>query len=329
MKKTFVIYIRTLQFWQTRLKDKSIYESVYISSDEIEERFHLDKADILSLIDANEIEVTVKLTINGNKAYYYRVLQAGTVNLTLLKHKSEPHTPLTLKMEQYLKEVSLKPNSPSTLYFDTFLKFKENYLHLFFTIDSFSNRIHTPITSFKSNYRKNILLKGEETSSLDVATMQALILSKILYQEIGNNEFSSWINSGEDVYIMLTNKAGLKSRDEGKKRFFEIIFGKPSNELNKIFNGESWINWVNNYKSIIDEKNPHSKLKPHSNLAWLLQTEEVALMSKAWQDLVELDIPFLSVHDEIIVRSSYLKNTKNILENTLQKHFSFFKINEK
>jgi hypothetical protein len=329
MKKTFVIYIRTLQFWQTRLKDKCLYEPIYISSKEIKERFNLSKDEIQNLIDANEIEVTAKPTTKGNKANFYRALQAGEVNLTLLKHKTEPHSPLTLKMEQYLKDVSLIRDSPSTLYFDTFLKFKENYLHLFFTIDSFSNRIHTPITSFKSNYRKNILLNGEETSSLDVATMQPLLLGKILYQEIGNNEFSNWINSGEDVYIMLQNKAGLKSRNEAKKRFFQIIFGKPSNEINKLFNGESWICWVNNYKTIIEERNPHSKLKPHSNLAWLLQTNEVKIMQKIWQSLADLNISFLSVHDEIIVRKSDLKITKEQFEKNLGSVFEYYKINEK
>jgi hypothetical protein len=327
MKKAFVTYVRTLQFWQTRLKDKSIHEPVYISSKEIKERFNLSKSDIQSLINATEIEVTAKPTLNGNKAYYYRALQAGAVNLTLMKRKSEPHTSLTVQMEQYLKDVSLIENSPSTLYFDTFLQFKKNYLSLFFTIDSFSKRIHTPVTNFKSEYRQNILIKGEKTRSLDVATMQPLLLGKILFAEIGNNEFSNWINNGEDIYTMLQSKAGLKNRDEGKERFFQIIFGEPSNELNKLFNGESWICWVNNYKSIIDNRNPHTHQKPYSNLAWLLQTNEVALMKNVWQGLINSNIPFLSVHDEVIVRNSDLEQARQIFESVLNSNFKYYKLN--
>ncbi|MBK7041529.1 MAG: hypothetical protein IPH46_13945 [Bacteroidetes bacterium] len=129
-------------------------------------------------------------------------------------------------------------------------------MNYFFIVDDFSKRVHTPITSFKSELRANIPLRGEVTSSLDVATMQPLLLGKILENEIGPNEFSNWINDGKDIYTMLQTIAKLKNRNEGKKKFFEILFGKANNELSKMFNDANWIRWINEYKNRPDDRNP-------------------------------------------------------------------------
>jgi len=46
----------------------------------------------------------------------------------------------------------------------------------------------------------------------DVATMQPLLLGKILLSEIGSNEYSDWINYGKDIYIMLKKSQFKNSR---------------------------------------------------------------------------------------------------------------------
>ncbi len=46
--------------------------------------------------------------------------------------------------------VNLQPNSPITEYFDVFLKYKHDYMDLFFTVDDFSGRIHTAVSSLKT-----------------------------------------------------------------------------------------------------------------------------------------------------------------------------------
>ena len=41
--------------------------------------------------------------------------------------------------------------------------------------------------------------------------------------------------SGKDIYMMLQKNATLKTRDEAKKRFFELLLSRPNNGLEMIF----------------------------------------------------------------------------------------------
>jgi len=159
--------------------------------------------------------------------------------------------------------------------------------------------------------------------------MQPLLLGKILRERIGANDFSNWIESGEDIYIKLQQAAGLETRDAGKKRFFEILFAPPSNGLSDIFGAADWITWINAYKRAFEPGNPHSKAKPYSNLAWLLQSTEVQTMRKVWKALNETGIPFLSVHDEIIVKQSDRHQAESLFRRVLDQEFTFYKLNVK
>jgi hypothetical protein len=148
-----------------------------------------------------------------------------------------------------------------------------------------------------------------------------------LYQNIGDNEFSNAINAGTDIYVMLQNKAGLNTRDEAKKVFYKMLFGRPSNELERLFEGANFIQWINWYKAQTDPRNPHNKEKPYSNLAFLLQTYEVNIMSEIWQNLAQKNIPFLTVHDEIIARQTDTHTVRTTIESVLNKHFKSYKLN--
>ncbi|MBK8330725.1 MAG: hypothetical protein IPL09_15010 [Bacteroidetes bacterium] len=325
----FITYIRTLQLWQLRLKDKNPHQHIYISQKIVKGRFGIDSTSIQFLIDDKEIEVKKQTTKKGHSINLYRALKRGPVNLGLLNTKNKEFAPLHRQMMNYLHDVSLPPESEATIYFKAFLEYRKYNIELFFIVDDFSKRVHTPITSFKSELRANILLRGEVTSSLDVATMQPLLLGKILENEIGPNEFSNWINDGKDIYTTLQTIAQLNNRDEGKKKFFEILFGKANNELSKMFNDANWIRWINEYKNRPDDRNPHTIEKQYSNLAWLLQSTEVNIMTEIWQIMANEGILFLSVHDEIIVRTKDLPKAKALFESVLKKYFSYFKLNEK
>ena len=330
--REFMVYIRTLMFYRSRLKgiDKDL--KVYISTPEIERFFpypgHNRTHEIEALVIAGELRITEGTSAKtGNKVFFYEALQPGEMDIRYIKPAPQSNDPLYLAMKRHLRAVSLKPGSPSTLYFDAFLKFKDRYLDVFFSRDEFCGRIHTPVTNFHAEYRQNILIGGQETTGFDVATMQPLLLGRILKDQIGDNEFSRWIDQGRDIYCELQNKAGLETRDQGKKRFFEILFSKPSDQLAAMFGESSWITWINEFKSKPLPANPHSQAKPHSNLAWLLQNTEVKLMRKVWQILYLNNIPFLSVHDEIICRLEDAPKTETIFRNVLQKEFSTFKLN--
>lgn len=326
----YVTYVRTLQFWQSRLRNGDAMKPVYIPMSDIKARFLPNPAQELKyLTDQGLLSISTYTTKNRHTAQKYRALMPGKINPSLLKPVSQELDQLSQHMKGILYSVSLKPDAPSTLFFDAFLKLKSKYMDLFFTVDSFSNRIHTPISNFHRTHRPNILIEGQETASLDVVTMQPLLLGNILKKQIGENDYSGWINSGEDIYVMLQKKAKLGTRDEAKKRFFEILFSPSDRRLSEMFGSAHWIEWINAIKSRILKYNPHSIEKNHSNLAWLLQTTEVKLMRKVWQNLANSKIPFLSVHDEIIVRRQDIRKARTIFENVLRENFEYYRLSAK
>lgn len=326
-QEKFTTYIRTKQVFSLRLRNESDeLQPVHVPSKEIEDRFfpfpkHKRKDEIQALINSGEILVTEK-----NKRFFYEVLKPGKINLSLIVTKQLPSDPIYKVMLGHLKAVSLPPGAASTDYFDLFLKYQQSRPELFFKVDAFAGRVHSPISNFHRSHRPYLLLNGEETTSLDVATMQPLLLGKILNKYLVNNEYSQWINEGKDIYLELQTKAGLQTRDEAKKKFFEILFSKPSNSLADLFGAADWINWINKYKGILEPLNPHGKDKPHSNLAWLLQTTEVKVMVKVWRKLIAAKITFAPVHDEIIVPVSKAEQAREIMSEVLSQEFVYFKI---
>jgi len=326
---TFLQYVRTKQFMLNALKGIEPDTFVHISKNEINKRFLVNPCeDLQSLVDAGEIEVKRQTNKKGHKFYSYKVLKTGYYDLTLLEHKGQSLDHITAKMMSVLMDVTLKLDTPSTEYFNSFLDNRNHLLRVFFNVDVFSGRVHTPVTSFKSEYRKNILIDGEETTSLDVVTMQPVLLGKILTQTIGDNEFSQWINEGKDIYIMLQSKAQLNTRDEAKKRFFEILFSRPNDSLQMTFGNSNWITWINEFKNKPFTPNPHTLEKNHSNLAWLLQKNEVQIMRKVWEKLLIHDIKFLSVHDEIIVKRKDKVKSKELFKSVLSSELTYYQLSE-
>lgn len=329
MREKFTIYVRTLMFLQYRLKDKDVMSHVFISMENIKRRFFATntEGELQTLAANGEISRIQKVTTKGHTLNMFKCLRPGTIDLTLIEPKGKELNRVHSSMMGYLQFASLPDNAPRTKYFEAFLLYRNIVPRLFFTVDEFSGRVHTPVTSFHKEYRDNILLMGEKTTSLDVATMQPLLLGKILKNEIGKNDFSEWLDNGEDVYLMLQNKANLSTRDEAKKMFFQILFSKPNNRLVETFGASNWIEWINQFKQKPLLSNPHTIEKEYSNLAWLLQNTEVKLMFKVWYNLVNFNIPFLSVHDEIIIRESDFNKANEVFQTVLSHEFTFFKLN--
>jgi hypothetical protein len=321
--ENFPILVRTKMFWNMAKRDGDSREPVRIP------KIELKAVDLDALVRMGEIAITKKEAKNGHLANYYLALKPGYINPSLLPPPNgRPLDNLTTTMREHLKRVTLKQGTGSTDFFDCFLKLNSNspHLHLFFLIDKFSGRVHTPVSNFHRIYRPNILLDGEPTGSLDVATMQPVLLGWILRNVIGGNEYSEWIDSGRDIYECIREKAKLKTRDEGKKRFFEIIFSPPDKRLAAMFGDADWITWVNDYKQSDEPNNPHTKTKPHSNIAWLLQKTEVKIMREVWQGLHDAGIIFLSVHDEVIVKAKHIADAELIFSNVLSKYFRYYKL---
>lgn len=316
MEHQITTYIRTKMLFKLRFKYLDDYSTIKLHTSELK-RFKVNPDTLRQLATKGEIWYDSE----GN----FKALQAGTIDLMLLKKKSAHSTPLNDWMREQLKFVELPISEPKPPYFETFIQFREKQLNMFFTVDKFCGRVHTPVTSLQRELRPLLRLYGEAVASLDVAQMQPTLLAQILIANVGENEFSNAINNGTDIYTLLQDKAQLVTRDEAKKLLFKILFGYPSKALSELFGDAEWINWINKYKSVPEKRNPHQS-KPHTNLAWLLQKSEVKIMSLVWQSLAENAIPFLSVHDEVICRKSDEQKVLAIFSNELSKYFINFKI---
>ncbi len=330
-EQSFLALIRALHLKKQSTRKDQTLDFVFLSLKTIKANFFQDDYELVfnKLKSQNEIDFEKVLNDNGSFYFKFKVLNDGPIDFSLLKDKSRKLDNLDRMIKANLRWVSIVQGIQSSIYFEQFLKQKEKHLDAFFSVDKFSGRIHTPITSLQGSIRKHLLLKNETVVSLDVAQIQPLLLSFILNENIGNNEFTEWIENGEDIYLKFKEKLNLQNREEAKTKFYEITFGIANKRLAEMFGFSNWIKWVNDVKSFVLQQNPNSKTKPHSNLAWLLQTTEVKIMRSIWQKLIDNDILFLTVHDEVIVRISDADETYKIMVDELKFHFNTFKVNVK
>ena len=329
--REFLSYLFTLQFMRTRFKDFDKNNNfIFINYQILRTLFFENPRKELDFLEDNKLISSISQSTKQNHIIkLYRTTSIHNLNFSNFEYEGAKLDEVTITLKSFLKTISLKDNIPSTPYFDKFLELKRYNLNCFFKVDHFSGRVHTPVTSLPSEYRSQLLIKGEQTVSFDVVTMQPLLLGKILEEKISFNEYSYWIDDGEDIYIKLQQTAKLIDRTTAKTKFFQILFGRSNENLATTFGNANWIEWINDFKSKPLHSNPNTEEKEHSNLAWLLQTTEVKLMRKIWSALIKADIIFLSVHDEIIVRQSDQDETYSIMSRILSQEFRFFRINLK
>ena len=324
----FTTYVRTKTLFKNRFNGLKDYSDVKIYVYELKKLGVNNGPLLYSLKQAGEISYDK----NGN----FKALREGRVDPSLLERTkkrvrvSVPLTPLHEYMMLQLLHVTIDTDFERLpVYFKAFLTHRSRYLSAFFTVDSFAGRVHTPIVNLKGDLRKFIRLHGAPCISLDVKQMQPTILAKVLLQSVGPNSFSTAIFTGIDVYLVLQEGAGLKTRDEAKKLLFQLIFGKPMDKIGKMFKGDvKWVEWINSYKKKTEARNPH-KEDVHTNLAWLLQYSEVQVMTEVWQGLMNAGIPFLTIHDELLCLTRHKNQAYNIMSGVLSTHFSKFEINIK
>lgn len=312
-------YIRTKQIYNLRIKDFEGKEWVTLSTKEIKKYGVSDFERLLS---------EGKILRNETNPNQYATHEIGDYDLSLLSGPFYKES-LYLKMYEYLLMVRLdyQTVNPDLLWFDMFMKYGANLKSLFFKVDSFSGRIHTPITNLKKGYRAEIKLNGENVNSLDVATMQPLLLAKVLHDNIGENDYSRFVFDGNDIYMRIMDKFSIKDRSQAKERFYSLLFSNINNDLCGLFVNHAWIDWINDFKSLRIAENPSNEQKPYTNLVWLLQNYEVKIMKGIWERLIEEDIPFLSVHDEIIVSNKHCLDAFGIMQENLERELGTVKIN--
>ena len=273
----------------------------------------------------------------GRKSYYYtpgNIEPSKYFNPEVIKGEILPlndlHTYMANCMTLFEVEKSAREAFLYYLYAvnrERFRKYVTAFLwlakapQLFFKVDSFAGRVHTPYSSMETFLRPHITHQGKPITSIDLKTSQPIILGEILEQHVPGNEFTQWTRNGLDVYQLLADRANLKSRKDGKALFFQLIFAPPKKQLDKLFPGAQWVQWLNEQKRVGFTRPHHSDQrhtrKRYNVIAYYLQRAEALIMGEVWEALKSNRIPFLSVHDEIIIPSEMATRAKSIFDGVI------------
>ncbi|RQP13898.1 MAG: hypothetical protein EAS52_18555 [Parapedobacter sp.] len=273
-------------------------------------------ARLRRLEDAGILRIGTVQTYRDGTVYFPAEVLAPEIlpHVKYFKRKPLPSGKEVPHMIKSLLMAELPPHVESTAFWDFFMSMRNaGRMDLFFSRDKFGYRIHTPVCSLKSTSRRELLLAGEPTAELDIAQSQPLIFSAILLKEVGDNPFSRIISDGGDIYTHLAERYALGSRELAKAAFFKLLFGSDDDTIKTLFGDEPFVRWIRALKSrplpLARRNRPEPKIlwdgtrSYHPNLAALLQRMESGLMRRyVWQPLAEKGIPFVSIHDSIIVR---------------------------
>lgn len=88
-----------------------------------------------------------------------------------------------------------------------------------------------------------------------------------------------------------------------------------------MFPGADWVKWLNETKGK-GYKHPRNKMyevKKYNVIAFYLQTTEAMLMTQVWKALHAEKIPFLTIHDEVVIRVSDADQAEKIFRAQLDK----------
>ncbi len=105
-REQFMIYIRTLMFFRTRLRDIDDDLKVYISSKDVERFFPFPqfdrKRELEGLVKAGELDITNGISSKGFPVFYYEALKPGTMDIRTIKPLPPSNDPLIIQMKKNL-----------------------------------------------------------------------------------------------------------------------------------------------------------------------------------------------------------------------------------
>lgn len=155
-------------------------------------------------------------------------------------------------------------------------------------------RLFSSYTMLNSSYRGFVRIYGEKTAVVDIAFAQVYLLATLSEDQ----ELLALATGEGDLYRAIGSELGIDDRDRAKTAILGALFDKDEVVYRKDF-------W--NY---FDKKFPtaaefvHSvKKDDHRKLTRILQAEEAKTMNSVWRTLAKWDVPFLSIHDGLGVKS--------------------------
>ena len=128
----FLTYVRTLMIFELRFKgDASGIKPVHFHSEKRNKILGNNApAQIQHLIESGLLKVYAEKFKDYSK-YYYATTTAGNIDFSLIEKREMPGDALSKKMISYLYHTNLPEGAPTTDYFDTFLKWRNQRIDLF------------------------------------------------------------------------------------------------------------------------------------------------------------------------------------------------------
>ncbi len=187
--------------------------------------------------------------------------------------------------------------------------------------DNFSGRYHHYLTNIPHRQRLNhTLIDGEKLVELDVVQCQIKIFERVLRELSLGHDFTTWISGGNDLYDHIKDVYKIKTRKQSKQLVYKMLFGTHNNKAS-IMMYNLFPDLQEPLRLIKTEKDPDNpSRKIYSNLARMLQKLEVRLLKLLASDLEHNLIPFISVHDSVMVKESDLECAKELFEEILDEY---------
>ena len=186
--------------------------------------------------------------------------------------------------------------------------------------DTFSGRIYTIATGVPKWVRSYVRIQGEPIAEIDMRATHPYLLFHIL-RETDYMRFVWETTRGErDIYEAYGQLIGISDRAAVKYRFLRSIYGRMNSKYYKEFKsifpeaGEV----IDEIKRKSISGNP-SKKGSYTNLAYKMMNKEVKLFRKVWEGMYLAGIPFLPIHDGILVPVSRLSEARVLMEQIIKR----------
>jgi hypothetical protein len=206
--------------------------------------------------------------------------------------------------------------------------------------DDYGGRLYHMFSNIPKDFRSKIKIGGKDVVEIDIKASQPSFLcllfekgsrlkfTKGIFEKYNNEQYIKIAKEyGMDIYKYMAIKLkGKKFENDAivrvnmKQIFFQLVFGKPRTRLgmykkkeicDKLF-GPEFYKFLSELASLDLEVGLSHK---HKNLSYLLQKTECTFLNKLMEEMG--DIPFLPIHDSLMVRITDAKKVKKLFQKVI------------
>lgn len=244
----------------------------------------------------------------------YQVSLYWNKELELNTRKARKHLP-----ELYARSKDIGNSAEHSLVNWEVQDISNNYM---WVKDTFGNRLHTRLTSLKSDFRKYLTIDSKPLGQVDISNSQPLFLYLLMKEDkrinkeeierfgelVLNGKFYSGLAEALDVDYTKENKAKIK---EG---LFQVWYGGIKSEKDSLT--DTYIAFKSLFPDILKYVN-HLKRDYYKDCCQLMQRTEADFIFKSVtridKELGYHKVPLLTIHDSIVTTLDNLDLVTSLL----------------